>query len=337
MLDRLTPEEQLADLRDISAQVANYLSSEAWRVEVDNNSYEINDLLIKCYEIILDELQEFGISFQIATSDLLECWYTAKNLYYIRYFLDADNLIKYLSASPKLDEIESYFTGDEQPTDALTALYEFISPEFDISEFLENVVVDAKFFAHVTACIKQVRELGSLVVIPDLKLATEYLARIKKSRDILRILLDACRSYSPDLVSVLDPVKLNHQIDIYDKEKTQPDTLKIFSKLDRDDVPESLKKLKETKLYEHHIKAKHHIEYWDTHPNEIAHLTPEDVFMLTYHHAEPGVTRDEFVQGATEMRTNYPEIFNHILYDNVTAGTLSEELVTIALNHYYDA
>lgn len=92
MFDRLSIPEQISDLRAVSDSVVNYLDSDGFKEDLGEEDYDLNDLLSRCYELVADELQEFGISFSVPIADILESWYTAKMICVLRELVDADTL-----------------------------------------------------------------------------------------------------------------------------------------------------------------------------------------------------------------------------------------------------
>ena len=96
----LTIPKQMADLRDISENVADYLDREIYDEYFGPyTDHTVEDILQECYAIILQELTEYGITFSCEEEDLLQDWYVAHKLYELRYVLDAvhfkEHLLRY--------------------------------------------------------------------------------------------------------------------------------------------------------------------------------------------------------------------------------------------------
>lgn len=273
-MDRLSIPEQLEDLRQVSGLVDDYLTRELYVADFGaDTGYSPNQVLVECYNIIIEELTEFGVSFYVDDSDLLQDWYTAKEVYYLRAFLDSDHLLRVLSVRGGLDQLAALLD-----TDTLDDVYQIVIDfvfnrrESEIytclTDLADRVRIDDKFIQHLTACIARIRETGSLYNIPEEEMpyVQAYIAKVNKDRQVVSKGYDyllGIHPYSSSLVGTTATELLRN----YDVDKTLPTNLRRFAMLDRDDTldPIGRKRL----VDHHHATTPYHAEYYLHHPDEL--------------------------------------------------------------------
>ena len=267
---RLSIPEQLDDLREISDTVSDYLSRELFKVSFGpDGDYTVNDILKECYSIVLQELNDFGISFSISTDELLEDWYTAKRIYYVRKIVAAEYLKQNLTNANELDRISALLENDEIDTDFFLVMFESLYParsaraEFkELQDFAVFVVANERFEAHVRAILEYLTELGSSVSNPDTTRMSKYISKVMASRKAVAEAVKTISSKLPLVYAHMDKKLLQKLIDDYDRDKISAEDIGVFSFIDMGEVEESLYSYRDAMLLKHHERSPHHIEYW---------------------------------------------------------------------------
>ena len=319
MIDRLTEAEQLEDLRTISGDVAEYLDTETFREDYDYDNYEVGDILYKCYQIVIDELKQFGLYLSVSEDQVLSDWFTAKHLYYIRKLVDSENLEKVISQFVDRQVFSQLTDSMTDSTDLFTRVLEVlvgVSPENyqDLLQFSDRIYATDKFRDHLSAIIEKIDSKEAVPELANIEEQIEYLGKVQRSRAILVRIKDVLLSNVPDIAAEVDLEAWNHAIANYDREKIQPDTLPIYAHIDKD-VPEYLEAYKKSMMDQHHIAVPHHIEYWEERIYELSNLDMMHVIMLISHHAEPDTTVDDFTKGVEDMFREHEQIFVSSLND----------------------
>lgn len=284
-MERLSFDEQLEDLRDISGTVDDYIVRGLYIADTGiDNAYNPNQILAECYDIIIDELTEFGITFVEDVEDLLQDWYTAKHIYYIRAFVDGDNLLRLLSVRQELEQLESILDTDTYDN-LFQLVVDFVFPRTTseiyqiLSDFGDRVHVDETFVKHMKACIERIRQTGSEYHIPDneLPLVRSYIEQVRKSRIFVKKAYEyLITQFSPIQYSKYLPITdVNKFLRTYDLDKLSPKNLRKFATLDHDGCLDPVE-LKEIEDY-HHAHSIHHFEYYQSHGYE---LTPTVVIFI---------------------------------------------------------
>lgn len=309
--------KQIADLRDISENVADYLDREIYDEYFGpGTDYTVEDILQECYAIVLQELTEYGITFSCEEEDLLQDWYVAHKLYELRYVLDAinfkDHLLRYT------EDIEGIcnLLDTEESDDIFPALIAYLVEHHpddvrfkDIDYLTQDIVASSRLRDHIAAILENLEEVGAAVVIPDMARAKRYIAKTQELRALAR---EAVEKITTQLYTVdwNRPI-LEKLLADYDLDKIAPDTLKIFSVIDLEpEVSPMLANYRTKMLDEHHKRSLHHIEYWideDKDPRPIP--TKENLALLVAHHNEPGTTTETFWQEIREMLEKGSKIF----------------------------
>lgn len=315
----LTPQRQLADLRSASENVADYLDREIFRDTFEDENvidYTIEDILQECYAIVLQELVELGIKFTCDESDLLQDWYTAHTLYSLRYFFDANNFREFLVANTEdITLLQNILDSDESEDvfqQCVDVLYQQHPDDLylkDIDYLSRDIYSSYRFKDHIKAIIEVIISNGENIIIPDVARAKRYIEKTQ-------ILRKLANETSERIMSKLDDITWNKALvdkilRDYDLDKISPETIKIYSAIDLDEVSPYLEKTKEKKLDEHHKRSLHHIEYWldeDKDPRP----TPEKEHLLVMvaHHNEPDTDAATFWQEIREMLDKGKEIFS---------------------------
>ena len=70
----LTLPEHFQKLKDISEDVANYIDSEAYIADFGPDDYTPKSLLVNCYDVIVGELEDMGITTDLHFYAVICIW-----------------------------------------------------------------------------------------------------------------------------------------------------------------------------------------------------------------------------------------------------------------------
>lgn len=267
---RLSIPQQFEDLRLVSDNVTDYLARELFKDTFGpDTDYTLNDILKECYAIIIQELKEFGISFSLSTDELLEDWYTAKRVYYIRKIVSAEYLRQTLVNRDEITKISSMMEDDEVDTELFLHLHECLFPlrsnfdEFkELQDFAVFVVSSQRFEDHLRAILEYLTDIDAPVIVPDITRAAAYIKKVQESRAAVRSAVEKIAAAMPFVYAKMDKRIIKKLLDDYDMDKISAEELRIFSLIDLDEVDENLAMYKAAMLQKHHERSPHHIEYW---------------------------------------------------------------------------
>ena len=305
MLD-LSPQKQFADLQTISENISDYLERELFTETFGAYSdYQLNDVLVECYAIILQELTEYGISFNCDDSDLLSDFWVAHKLYSLRYFLDTNNLHNFLiTNSGDLEELTTLCDDDEEETIA-EPMFSYLCQQHpsdvylqDIEYLLIDLTSSSRLRDHVKAIIDNINEVGANILIPDVERTKRYIAKTQLLRELATKAATKILDET-DFVPAEDKPIVTKLLADYDLDKLAPDQIKIYSTIDLDQVSDFLKPLQKEMLDIHHKRVPHHIEYW-LEPNR-PRPTTAHLVVLVAHHDEPDTDPSSFWRDIEEM------------------------------------
>lgn len=125
----INAKEKLKEVREISANVAEYVDSELYRLEEDKDvEWTDFEILTYCIPIIVSELQELGVYIALDESDYLSEWIYSDGIVALRKFLDKENLPLFFKSNIEyIDTIKSIFSNIEsEDTDLIKDLLELI-------------------------------------------------------------------------------------------------------------------------------------------------------------------------------------------------------------------
>lgn len=292
----LTLPQHFVNLREVSDAVEDYISRQTYILEYGPDDYTAGSILSTCYEIIYEELNEYGI---VVDTDWRNDWFTCGYIYLLRKFVDdLPQLIR-----PVKDDIENYLNSSEI-TDELNDIYEIVQPSGDFKELpyilSSTYTTDNKFLEYVKSIIANLNDETVPVKIPNIEQAKEYIIKTGKLRELAtkysRILINNLTDLTIDVNVV------NKMLRDYDVDKISPELISIYSKVDTDEVPEYLSDLKDKYMQEHHERAPHHIEYYtDPKKSPLPLVTVEALILMVAHHVEIGTTKAEFAEAVEDM------------------------------------
>lgn len=300
---RMTPAEQLEDLRSISETVDDFLTRELFKETVYEDDYTINDVLTESYSLILDDVRDMGVTFLISKGDILEDFVSAKGIYYLYKALQPGVLKEHLSKEELLCRVETALQEPDEFT--LDNILSFIA-EAHPSDYEAQAVLDIlpkingtkRIYKYIQSVCNVVHDEATTIIDPDPIKAKEYIEHSDAVRQAAK--RAAIQIYEdPIFIGKIDIVYVHKLLRDYDMDKLSPENLAIYSTVDREDCPEGLHNYKDMMMYKHHCRASHHVEYWVTHPNEPARI--EDLLMIAAHFLEPDSTRASFIKELDEQ------------------------------------
>ena len=309
----LSAEEQLSFLRDISGTIDEYIQGsyyvEDFGVDTD---YTINDVLKVAYEIILEELSEFGIKFNIDEFDLLQDWYTAFHLYYLRKFVDSTNLISVIQNKAEFQRLRDLYPASEEDTEddfksfinyLLECEVEDIENDDEdiknVTYLLPYIETTPRFRSHILSILDFLEETGKTIIMPEVELVSRWMKKMQAVREYIRKAYIFLSKEDPNLAVLLQSPLAQQILDRYDMDKVNQENIKFWALMEDPDYGNYLKPTYDKVVKLHHLRSNHHFEYWTiAHPDYIPHQ--EELLILVVHHYEPGSTKEEFIKGVKD-------------------------------------
>lgn len=331
----LTIENQFDNLRTISTTVSEYLQSEIFKDDYGAyGDFTVNDVLQQCYTIILQELSEYGITLDTDYEDLLGDWYTANHIYLLRKWIDSSCQLELLKSNPDDVSYLADICADNEHTpdeiyESWCTYYAEHHPQEDtaaITYVTHWVRADQRLVQHLKALLQSLEDASTPVVIPDIQRAQRYIEKVQLARVYVEQMVSLIYQALPD--EIFDTNLVRKLIREYDLDKISPDTIKIYSTIDLDDVPVFLIPYKNEQLLIHHRRSPHHVEYWcDPAKDPQPVPTKENILLMVCHHMEPGTTPEEFKQAIDNMIDAGHAVFTpeHLSYINQYANILLKQ------------
>ena len=304
-------------LSGISDLVAQYLDAQLYRIEFDTeDQIDIQELMIKCYAIILGELQEKGITILSDMEVALSSIYVADGYVALYQLLDIDYLKdKFSNNTELLDMIRNVFYTDDTDNDIEVDESNYIHDFLDTYKVLfkydeltdiidrieDNIVSNSQFKKHIEAILTQSLPKPT-VHDGNIKYVTDYIKGIVKGRLIFSQAINYLQEQLTDEEAKnIDSRYLETAIEKYDLEKvTGTDVAKYAWAVTEkeENLSEEQKVLQKEIIFQHTSKQTHHIEYYISNDKR---PTYSQLMELTCHHAEPDSTRDDFIKEVKEM------------------------------------
>lgn len=290
--------EHFDNLRSISATVKEYLATKQYMLDLGPDDYTPKGILFNCYDILVDELREIGITIGFPyEGDLLLSGYVYLVMKYIE---DIPQLLTEETAN----RIETCLNDTEPSMDMFATIREIINSKkyehVELDYVINEIYNSDKFISFMKEQLAIYRENKEYLFSFEINRATRYLAKIRTLREY-------AKKYTKLVVEKVFNNKVNKAIIVkllseYDLDKISPENINIYSVVDNTTVPPSICKFAKQKMHEHHERAAHHIEYWID-PNKYPRplLTPENLILLVVHHVEPDKTEREFVCDIEDM------------------------------------
>ena len=312
---RLSITEQFEDLRSISDNVTDYLARELFKDTFGAfGDYTVNDILHECYSIILQELTDFGIFFMRDDDELLNDWYTAKNLFYVRKFADTYTLRRLLSNEEDRSKVSSMLESDEGVENLFVNMYEYLAETrkevFELQvlfDFLPFVCSNDAFAKHVKCIIESLQQTDPTIYVPDVDRAKQYIEKTMLLRKYATHAVEKIIT-GMSLEGKINKKLVDKLLRDYDTDKIAVDQIKIYSVVDLGEINESMQRYKEVMMQKHHERSPHHIEYWI----KIRPIEPtiENCILLVAHHYEPETKGSDFWNAINHMLQQGIEVFS---------------------------
>lgn len=297
-------------LRDISPTVDDYLARELYKLDYAEDgelvdTYSAKDILGTCYSIILDELRGIGVHIAMDTDTLIQDIYTCGYVYLIRKFVDKPYFAKLLQATDTKEEVSKYLDTEDQKLNLLEDLVNIINikaHDYELSEMsyiLQNTYTTQSFVEYIKNIVSAIEDPDAIIV-RDVSLEEKY----TKHTATLRHLAYRYTYIAIDLLNLHDQVdmdKIAKLLRDYDRDKILPDTIAIYSIIDKDDVPANLQATKKKYMDIHHNNSPHHAEYWLTYNSTKQRFTLDNLILLVVHHIEPNTSPEEFKEEVDKM------------------------------------
>ena len=304
-------------LSGISDLVAQYLDAQLYRIEFDTeDQIDPQELMIKCYVIILGELQEKGISILSDIDVALSSIYIADGYVALYQLLDVDYLKNQFSNNTDLlDTIRNVFYTDDTDNsievdennyihdflDAYRTLFKFDELLDIIDRIEDNITSNLQFKKHIESILEK-SITKPTVHEGNIKYISDYIKGIVKGRLIFSQAINYLQEHlTEEEVKNIDCLYLETAIEKYDLEKvTGTDVAKYAWAVTEkeENLNEEQKILQKNIIFQHTSKQTHHIEYYISNNKR---PTYSQLMELTCHHAEPNSTRDDFIKEVKEM------------------------------------
>ena len=297
-------------LRDISPTVDDYLARELYKLDYAEDgelvdTYSAKDILGLCYSIIIDELRSIGVHIAMDTDTLIQDIYTCGYVYLIRKFVDKPYFAKLLQATDTKEAVSKYLDTEDQKLNLLEDLVNIINikaHDYELSEMsyiLQNTYTTQSFVEYIKNIVSAIEDPDAIIV-QDVSIEEKYTKRIAT----LRHLAYRYTHIAIDLLNLHDQVdmdKIAKLLRDYDRDKILPDTIAIYSIIDKDDVPTNLHATKTKYMDIHHSNSPHHAEYWLTYNSTKQRFTLDNLILLVVHHIEPNTSPEEFKEEVDGM------------------------------------
>lgn len=297
-------------LRDISPTVDDYLARELYKLDYAEDgelvdTYSAKDILGLCYSIIIDELRSIGVHIAMDTDTLIQDIYTCGYVYLIRKFVDKPYFAKLLQATDTKEAVSKYLDTEDQKLNLLEDLVNIINikaHDYELSEMsyiLQNTYTTQAFTEYIKNIVSAIEDPDAIIV-QDVSIEEKYTKHIAA----LRHLAYRYTHIAIDLLNLHDQVdmdKIAKLLRDYDRDKILPDTIAIYSIIDKDDVPTNLYATKKKYMDIHHSNSPHHAEYWLTDNSTKQRFTLDNLILLVVHHIEPNTSPEEFKEEVDSM------------------------------------
>ena len=308
-------------LRDVSPTVDDYLSRELFEEDYYDEeegelayNYSAKDVLGLCYSIIIDELEAIGIHFTMDLDTLIQDIYTCGYVYLIRKFVDKPYLAKLLQATDTVEAVSKYIDTDEQKPNLLEDIVNIVnikSHDYELTEMeyiLPQTYTDELFVRYLKRVIVDINTPDAIIT-KDLTAVENYTKHIATLRQLAYRYTYAVIG-TLNLEPQLDMAKIAKLLRDYDRDKIRPDTVALYSLIDRENVPTNLYATKKKYMDIHHANSPHHVEYWLTDNPLKQRFTLDNLILLVAHHVEPGTTPEEFQDEVEDTISKLHDILN---------------------------
>lgn len=288
----LTIPQHFANLRKLSSTVEEYLSQQMYIADFGNDEYNERDILAQCYEIAEMDLNGYGVYLD---------WQYKGDFYrsgYVQLLLEFIISLRTLITNDNQDTIIAALNESDNTIKDLFAVFEHDKHFQPLNYLIDHCYSTDTFDQYIQSILHSLED-DSAIYDPDIDREVKY---IEKTRELRAYATKYTNIILSNMQKPYEQPVIDKLLKEYDLDKINPSQIKIYSRIDLDEVPEGLKEFKERQMLIHHERSKHHIEYWiDPNKSPRPLLTYENMVLLVAHHAEPGTTKPEFSDSIEHM------------------------------------
>lgn len=308
-MDEVT--QDILNLRALSSRTEDYVCNQLYVSKYGQDEVKDSDILLDCYELIIEELEDLGIKFWDTQNSMLGDWFSARFIYYFRKVFDEETLTTLMLQNKSiLPQIEAIINSDEADDSNIHLVLEVLDSTFkdhpDIVMCIDRqdtVISTSRFNDHLASIIHTVNHLAQ-PTIDDVSVVANYIKQIQLGRNLVKVAVDKLLK-CPEVLEgsvVIDNPMLTQLIEMYDMDKVQPTEIIYYANLDipDDKLDPAFKNIKQQYMDKHHTRSPHHIEYWVTHTDK--QLTATYLLVLVAHHYTTYINPPEFVEALSTMK-----------------------------------
>jgi hypothetical protein len=288
-------DKTIEDLRSVSSNVCEYLDTKKYLQIFTEESLTDEALLQTCYEIVIDDLLEIGITFHCDLVDLFTNFYDMETIWMLKLIFSIEHLKNVLENDSELRELVSTIISDESDQKLIRVLetltYTYPDNEmYDrVYKFLEDKVVETgEFIIYIENVIDLSTQLLDFDEIPDDDMAKidQLIHHVQTSQNKAKEIFDIAAELYPEI----DTIRLNRDYKRYNRDKLYPNNINAYAwfvdiELSNTELYPHEKPLYDKLDYEHNVRNNHHIEYYENLPHTT--ISKEDVLNLLANCYEP--------------------------------------------------
>lgn len=286
-------EQLIFRCRAVSPGINDYFEEQRYITEVENIE-EITPqyLLNTAITLVLDLLEEIGISSNFSVEELLDSSADLETMFYLAHKFDPDNYYRVLKSfdEQQLSEYNAMIENINLPEDYLFEIAAYFNELFPTDIAWEYINRGTEYWYSTDALVSHLVNIQLKMEIntdpnpipiqeDELGMVQQFLAvmteREQKVTAYVAYILDR-------FTGMLNKTKLMRLVKQYDKEKLHPDTILLFSKWNSLSKEEKERIGEPGFLQQHHLKDDHHIEHWEhlKKMNQLVELTNEVAVMI---------------------------------------------------------
>jgi hypothetical protein len=288
-------DKTIEDLRCVSSNVCEYLDTKKYLQTFSEESLTDELLLQTCYEIVIDDLLEIGISFYCDISDLFSNYYDMETIWMLKYIFTIEHLRNILENNIKLRERIINILNDEidnkliRTLELLTITYPDNEMYYRVYDFMNDKCTDRDEFR---VYVERIIDLSSKILEfdeiqeDDIEKIDQLITHVQTSQNKAKEIFDLALMEYPEL----DAIRLNRDYKRYNRDKLYPNNINSYAwfvdmELSNTELYPHEKPLYDKLDYEHNVRNNHHIEYYENIPH--TKISKEDVLNLLANCYEP--------------------------------------------------
>ncbi len=286
-------EQLILRCRAVSPGINDYFEEQRYLTEVENVE-EITPqyLLNTAITLVLDLLEEIGISSNFSVEELLDSSVDLETMFYLAYKFDSDNYYRVLKSfdEQQLSEYNAMIENIDLPEDYLFEIASYFNELFPTDIAWEYINRGTEYWYSTDALVSHLVNIQLKMEVntdPNpIPIQEDQLNMVQKFLEVMcerEQKVTVYVNYILDhFTGLLNKTKLIRLVKQYDKEKLNPDTVLLFAKWNALSK-EAKEKIGEPGfLQQHHLKDDHHIEHWEhlKETNRLVELTNEVAVMI---------------------------------------------------------